>query len=335
MLAFDKYRGTATARELTDAGARAAKESGWAAVRVPLADGGEGSLEVLGGPNRVTRVSDPLGRPVDASWRREGATAYIEMAAASGLGLAGGPVANDPLAASTRGTGQLIRAALDEGADRVVVFLGGSATTDGGLGAVEELADHPRLHQTELVAAADVRTTFVEAAEMFGPQKGATPEVVARLHGRLVRVARRYAEEFGVDVIHLPGGGAAGGLAGGLAAVGGRIVSGFELLAGAAGLGSALRSADAAVTGEGRLDAGSFAGKVVGGVCDAAVRADVPVLVVVGNCAEEVAVPAGVTVTVLTEQYGREEAWTRPITLVEEVVGEYLAGRGTPRRPAG
>lgn len=335
MLAFDKYRGTATARELTEAGARAAKKCGWAAVPIPLADGGEGSLEVLGGPNRVTRVSDPLGRPVEASWRREGATAYIEMAAASGLELAGGPAANDPVAASTRGTGQLIREALEEGAERVVVFLGGSATTDGGLGAVEELADHPRLHEIELVAAADVRTTFVDAAEMFGPQKGATPDDVARLRGRLVGVARRYAEEFGVDVIHLPGGGAAGGLAGGLAAVGGRIVSGFEVLAGAAELGSALRSADAAVTGEGRLDAGSFEGKVVGGVCDAAFRAEVPVLVVVGDCAAQVAVPPGVNVTVLTEQYGREAAWARPLTLVEEVVGEYLAGREPGRRPAG
>src|SRR5450631_435103 len=135
----DKFRGTATAREVAAAVGRAAQAAGWTCDQVPVADGGEGILEVLGGRARYARVAGPLGEPVDAEWRLDGSTAVIEMAKASGLALVGGAEGNDPVRASTAGTGQLIAAAVLAGARRIVVGMGGSATTDGGLGALNVL----------------------------------------------------------------------------------------------------------------------------------------------------------------------------------------------------
>src|SRR5690606_17500378 len=148
----------------------------------------------------------------------------IEMAEASGLLLAGGRDGNDAVAASTAGTGELIVAALDAGARRIVVGVGGSATTDGGLAALRALHPLGRLKGVELLVACDVRTTFVDAAEVFAPQKGASPAQVALLRRRLERLAQVYLDEHGVDVTELAGAGAAGGLAGGLAAAGARLV---------------------------------------------------------------------------------------------------------------
>ena len=142
----------------------AAFELGWDCDEVPMADGGEGTLEALGGPNRTTTVTGPLGAPVEAAWRLDGRTAVIEMAAASGLALVGGSEANDPVAASTVGTGELVVAALDAGARRVIVGLGGSATTDGGLGALRALHPIGRLKGIELVVACDSRVPFLDAA---------------------------------------------------------------------------------------------------------------------------------------------------------------------------
>src|SRR4051794_13203333 len=131
----DKFRGTAHANDVAAAIARAAAAQGWECTEVPLADGGEGTLEVLGGANRTALVTGPLGDPVEAGWQLRGRRAVIEMATASGLELAGGAEGNDPMAASTYGTGELITAAVDAGARRILVGVGGSATTDGGLGA--------------------------------------------------------------------------------------------------------------------------------------------------------------------------------------------------------
>jgi len=250
---------------------------------VPMSDGGEGLLDVLGGPNRTSRVTGPLGAPVEAAWRLAQRTAVIEMSRASGLQLAGGPEGNDVLQATTTGTGQLIDRALEEGARRIVVGLGGSATTDGGLGALEALRSPARLRTVELEVACDVRTRFVDAAEVFGPQKGATPAQVKLLRRRLERLAAEYFVEFGVDVATVDGGGAAGGLAGALVAVGGRIQSGFDTVADEVGLIDRLEGADLVVTGEGFLDAESFDGKVVGGVTELAGELEVPVLAVVGE----------------------------------------------------
>ena len=157
-------------------------------------------------------------------------------------------------------------APISEGATRVVVGCGGSATTDGGAGALRAIGSPDALVGIELVAACDVTTTFVEAAREFAPQKGATAEQVAALTARLSRLAEQYRADFSVEVTNLPGSGAAGGLAGGLAAFGAELVSGFDLVADIVGLDGHLADADLVMTGEGYLDRLSFAGKVVGGV---------------------------------------------------------------------
>lgn len=328
VLAFDKFRGTATAAQLTEVAARSARGVGWNPIPVPLADGGEGSLEVLGGPNRWTRVNDPLGRPVEAAWRLDGDTASVQMSTASGLDLMGGPQGNDALAASTVGTGELVAAALDAGARTVRVFLGGSATTDGGTGALAVLHGHPRLHEVDLVVCADVSATFVDAAVEFGPQKGATGEEVEVLTHRLRGVAATYLDRYGIDVTSVAGTGAAGGLAGGLMALGGRLESGFDALAAAAGLEAALSAADHVVSGEGHLDRGSLDGKVVGGVAAAAAEWRVPMTAVVGGCADGVTVPHADVIS-LTARYGRAAALGRTLELVGECVASALGSRST------
>ena len=271
---MDKFRGTATAAEACAAVGHACWELGHDAAEVPMSDGGEGLLEVLGGPNRTSLVTGPLGGPVTAAWRIEHRTAVVEMAQASGLVLAGGAEGNDPLRASTVGTGELIDRALEQGARTIIVGLGGSATTDGGLGAIEALRSPARLRTVELEVGCDVRTRFVDAATVFGPQKGASPAQVSLLTARLEQLAQRYRDQFGVDVRELAGAGAAGGLAGALAALGGRLVPGFELVAEHVELEDRIATADTVVTGEGYLDAQSLEGKVVGGVCDLAAAAD-------------------------------------------------------------
>jgi glycerate kinase len=320
----DKLRGTATAAEAAAAIGHAAWEAGWECDELPVADGGEGTLEVLGGPNRSTIVTGPLGDDVDAAWRY-GRTAVIEMARASGLALLEGPEANDPVAASTAGTGELIASALDAGCRRIIVAVGGSATTDGGLGALRALEPLTRLRGIELIVACDVRTTFVDAASVFAPQKGATPAQVELLRRRLDRLAQVYEESYGVDVRHVPGSGAAGGLAGGLLCVGARLVPGFDVVADELDLDERIEGADLVVTGEGFLDEQSFEGKVVGGVTELALANGVPVLAVVGEVLEGVAVPAGLEVVSLVATFGEERARAQTTACIEEVVRARLA----------
>lgn len=333
----DKFRGTLTAAEAAAAVVRAAQAAGWEARAMPVADGGEGTLEALGGEPRFTTVSGPLGDPVRAEWRliREGGEtrAVVEMARASGLALVGGPEGNDPLAATTYGTGELIAAAIDAGATEVVVGVGGSATTDGGLGAIRALEPHRRLRGVELVVACDVTITFVEAAAVFAPQKGATPAQVALLTRRLERLAQLYEREFGVDVRTIPGSGAAGGLAGGLAALGARLEPGFDVVAEVLDLAGAVAAADLVVTGEGALDDQSFNGKAVGGVVGLAEAAGVPVLVVAGEV-DPGAVPQGrgIAVVSLTARFGPERAHADAAACIEETVREHLSARAAGRR---
>jgi glycerate 2-kinase len=321
----DKFRGTATAAEVAEAIGRAASASGWDCDAVPVADGGEGTLEVLGGPNRTTRVTGPLGAPVDAAWRLEGRLAVIEMARASGLSLAGGAPGNHPLDATTFGTGELIVAALEAGARRIVVGVGGSATTDGGLGALRAIGSKARLHAASVIVACDVEITFVAAATEFAGQKGATAAQVRLLERRLESLADTYASDYGVDVRDLPGSGAAGGLAGGLAALGAQLVPGFDVVAEHVGLEDRLEHADRVVTGEGFLDAQSFRGKAVGGVLDVARAAGVGALVVAGEVDSGVDVPPGVTVVSLVDEVGRDRAMQSTAAVVEEVVTRYLS----------
>lgn len=325
VLAFDKFRGTASSVDLTEAAAVAARAAGWEPRLVPLADGGEGTLDVLGGPNKVTRVVGPLGQAVEAPWRLEGREAFIEMAAASGLELVGGPDSNDPLEASTVGTGQLIATAVELGAKTVYVFVGGSATTDGGLGAIRALENTARMREINLIVGCDVDTQFLDAAEVFAPQKGATKAQVALLTRRLERLVQLYRDEFDVDISNLPGGGAAGGLAGGLCAIGARLQSGFEILADRADLDLHLAEASLCVTGEGKLDRQSFRGKVVGGIFEWCRDLGVPATAVVGIVDDGTEPPPDLTVHSLVERYGTERAVEQTVDLVASEVAQILA----------
>ncbi len=334
LLAFDKFKGTASARDLVDMAVGSATAAGWRPVRCPLADGGEGSLDALGGANKFTTVAGPLGEPVRAGWRQQGREAFIEMAAASGLDLAGGAEGNEPLRADTTGTGQLISAAIERGCRRISVFLGGSATTDGGWGALSAMPPAARLKEVDLVVACDVSTLFCDAARIFGPQKGASPAQVALLTRRLERLSELYRQQYGRDVAELPGAGAAGGLAGALAAVGGHIVSGFEAVAEWVHLDELLDEVDLVVTGEGRLDQESFNGKVVGGVLDMASAAEVQTLIVVGETDDELKAsldecvpPAVGRVVSLSERFGPQAARSRTTEFAARALEEELRGR--------
>jgi glycerate 2-kinase len=310
LAAPDKFRGTLTAREAAAAIAAGALRAGWEADELPLADGGEGTLDVLGGGNRTTAVTGPLGEPVDAAWRLEDGVALIEAARACGLTLAGGAEGNDPLGATSRGAGELVAAAIEAGAERVVVAVGGVASTDGGAGAVEAL-QHLLPLTVPLEVATDVEARFLDAADVFAPQKGATPEQVAILRERLAEL----------DVPDVPGAGAAGGLAGGLAALGATLVRGFDLVADRLGLDDALARADLVITGEGLVDATSLTGKVVGGVLDRAARAGVPALVVAGDVVTKL--PSDVVS--LVALCGRDRAFAEPAICIEDVVQKELS----------
>ncbi|HLX32164.1 MAG TPA: glycerate kinase [Gaiellaceae bacterium] len=312
LAAPDKFRGTLTAREAAAAIGAGAARAGWDSVELPLADGGEGTLDVLGGGNRTTVVSGPLGEPLEAEWRLEDGVALIEAARACGLSLAGGPDGNDPLLATSRGVGELVAAAVAARADRVVVTVGGVASTDGGAGAVEALRPLLPLG-IPLVVACDVDARFLDAADVFAPQKGATPQQVAILRERLATL----------DVPDIPGAGAAGGLAGGLAALGATLVRGFDLVAGRLRLDELLAEADLVVTGEGLFDATSLTGKVAGGVLARASRAGVPALVVAG---EIVTNPPADAVS-LVALCGRRRALDEPAACLAEVVEQELTGR--------
>ena len=310
LAAPDKFRGTLTAREAAAAIAAGAERAGWSAAQLPLADGGEGTLDVLGGGNRWTVVSGPLGDPVEAAWRLEDdGTALIEAALACGLTLAGGAAGNDPLRATSRGVGELIAAAVAEGAARVVAAVGGVASTDGGVGAVEAL---PARLSIPLEVACDVDARFLDAAEVFAPQKGATPDEVRILRDRLAQL----------DVPDFPGSGAAGGLAGGLAAIGARLVPGFDFVAERLDFLERLGEVDLVVTGEGLLDATSFTGKVVGRVLDSARTAGVEALIVAGDVTG-----SRIDAVSLVERYGPERALAEPAKCLAEIVETALAAR--------
>ncbi len=327
----DKFRGTATAAEVAAAVAEAARSGGWTTDEVPMSDGGEGLLEALGGTPQVTSVPGPLGQTVDAEWRLlppgdgRGPTAVIEMSRASGRALLPHPEGDDPLDADTSGVGHLLLAARDAGATRIVIGCGGSATTDGGWGAVRAVGSATALAGIDLDVACDVTTRFVDAAAIFGPQKGASPEQIALLTDRLGSLADRYRRDFGVDVETLPGAGAAGGLAGGLVALGARIVPGFDLVAGLTGLAGRIAGADLVVTGEGHLDPPSFEGKVPGGVL-ALADARCPVLCIVGAADEELlrTPPPGLEIISLAARFGGTRARRETCALIAQVTREAL-----------
>ena len=292
-------------------------------LKCPMADGGEGTVESIlaacDGELRRTPVRGPLGAMVEAAWGwlPQSRTAIIEMAEASGLQLVA-PNLRDACTSSTYGTGELIRAALDAGAQRVILAIGGSATNDGGAGAMQALGVKlldaqgqtlvpgglalaqlarldlgeldPRLAKVRFDIAADVNNPLCGphgASAIFGPQKGASPEQVEQLDQALGHFAERCAQALDKDVRDEPGSGAAGGL--GFAAkafLGAQFQAGVEVVAELVGLAEAVKGTDLVITGEGRFDAQTLRGKTPFGVARLARQHGVPVIVIAGTLGE-------------------------------------------------
>ncbi|MFT3863299.1 MAG: glycerate kinase [Solirubrobacterales bacterium] len=267
LIAPDSFKGTFTAAAVGDAIARGLGAAGGpTSLVVPLADGGEGTrdclLRAFGGELVSAAAHDAVGRPITApiGMLSDGRTAVVDSASASGLALLE-PAVRDPVGASTAGTGELVRAALELGAGHVIVGAGGSATTDGGLGAIEAIEAGGGLGRATLTVLCDVNTPFELAAEVFGPQKGADPTQVGVLSERLAELARRLPR----DPRERPMTGCAGGLSGGLwSAFGAELRPGAAYLFDALGIEPKVRTAAAVISGEGRFDSQSLAGKVVG-----------------------------------------------------------------------
>ena len=314
LLAPDSFKGTLTASEVIAALAGPLREAGYEVAACPLADGGEGTAEALlaaaGGRRVEADAHDPLGRPlrswyalladVERAGMASGArsqprrpsgtgaagfeTAAVEAAAASGLSLIV-PSERDPETASTYGTGELIVAAADR-VQTILVGVGGSATTDGGRGALQAIRDGGGLAGARIVCLCDVRIPWELASEVFAPQKGADESAVARLSAGLEELATRLPR----DPRGVARTGAGGGLAGGLwAQCGAELVDGARFVADRAGVDHRIGGAVAVLTGEGRLDATTLEGKTVSEVAHRASRAGVPVHAVVGEDATSAA----------------------------------------------
>lgn len=315
VIAPDSFKGSLTADDAaaaTAAGVRRVLPEAELLLR-PLADGGEGTVAAAlraGYRPRTATVSGPDGRSVEAVFALDGDTAVLELAAAAGIGLLEQPA---PMTATTYGVGELVRVALDAGARRIVLGIGGSATTDGGAGMLQALgvrlldADgatlsaggaalarlhrvdavglHPRLAGTEFVVASDVDNPLTGpagAAHVFAPQKGASPGEVAELDAALGHYATVLRRDLGVDVRDVPGAGGAGGTAAGALAVGATLVSGAGLVCDLVGLDAAVHGADLVITGEGSLDDQSLRGKAPAEVAARARAAGVPCLALAG-----------------------------------------------------
>ncbi|GAB4569152.1 MAG: glycerate kinase [Anaerolineae bacterium] len=323
LLAPNAFKGALSAPQAAACIARGLERSGLVCeiVQLPIADGGDDTLEVLvtaGGNVYPAIVEGPLRRPVEAAWAMlaDGETAVVEMARASGLKLLQDDERN-PLATSTYGTGQLIAHAVQAGARRIIVGVGGSATVDGGAGCMQALGvrfldadgfEVPRgggalgrvaqidtsgllapLREgwVQVLVACDVDNPTLGpngAAAVFGPQKGATPEQVAQLDANLSHFFGLVADQVGVDVRQLPGGGAAGALSAGLAAfLGAELRSGIDLVLDALHFEDRLQDVDLVITGEGRMDSQTLSGKGPFGVAQTARQHGVPTVALVGG----------------------------------------------------
>jgi glycerate 2-kinase len=283
LVAPDSFKGTFSAREVAAAIAAGLRSAEREAVELPVADGGEGTMEVLvnalGGELRTATVSDPLGRPIEAAFALlPGGAAVVETAQASGLGLVD-EGERDAWAASTRGTGELIVAAVEAGVEKVIVTVGGSATTDGGAGAIEAL-DEAGVRPPVMEVLCDVRVPFEDAPRIFAPQKGADPAMVKRLEQRLAKLAATFPR----DPSGEPMTGAAGGLSGGLwAACSARLLPGAPYVLDAIGFDDLMRDSAFVVTGEGGLDDQTLQGKIVGEVATRCRQAGVTCHAIVGR----------------------------------------------------
>lgn len=375
VLAPNTFKESLSAQEVCKAMEEGVRRAGFGGevVSVPLADGGDGTIDALvtvtNGRIRSVEVSDPLGRPILARFGilGSGDTAVIEMAEASGLWRLR-PEERNPSKTSTKGTGELIRAALDEGVTNIIVGIGGSATVDGGTGMAEALgyrfldsASNPvnpnggnltkmskidlsgadgRIRNTSVRVACDVENPLLGpdgAAEVFSPQKGATVEMVNQLEKGLENLARLWEHDLGYRVADLPGAGAAGGLGAGLVAFcGAELVPGFDLVAEPAGLDSALRGADLVLTGEGKVDASTVYGKVPSGVARRARAMGIPVICLAGEVSGSMNTLHGVGITtilsVVRGPANLESCMQNAAALVteatEEIVRLWLSVRG-------
>lgn len=321
LIAPDSFKDCLTATQVAQAietGIHRA-DPGVETILVPMADGGQGSVDAVlrstGGERRTISVMGPLGTPVQGvlALLDEGKTALFEMASASGLELV--PLAErNPMRTTTFGTGELLCAALDNGAERVIVGIGGSATNDGGAGAAQALGFalldkegnpiglgggnlhhldridatnvHPRLKEVSVEVACDVTNPFTGlegASHVYGPQKGATPEMVRQLDANLEHLARIVERDLGIT-IDQPGAGAAGGLGGGLVAFAhAKLRRGIELIADAVHLRDRMKGVDLCITGEGAIDGQSAFGKTAVGVAKVGRELGIPVVAVAGS----------------------------------------------------
>jgi glycerate 2-kinase len=285
LLAPDSFKGTLAAAEVAEAMARGVREAGAEADVCPVADGGEGTLEALlaarGGVRLEAAAHDPLHRPIVAGFGLldEGETAVVEVAAASGLPLLS-PEERDPERADTFGTGELIAAAIEAGARAVLVAAGGSATVDGGRGAIEALRGRTDLEEIDLEVLCDVINPYEDAVGVFGPQKGLKPGSVARVSARL----DEFAASLPRDPRGVPMSGCAGGLSGGLfGAFGARLVPGARFVLDQLGFEARLAAADGVITGEGRIDEQSLGGKALGTIAELCAGAGTPLHAIVGQ----------------------------------------------------
>ncbi len=334
-------------------------------ILLPLADGGEGTVramvEATGGRIATTKVHGPVGDMVKAGWGilGDGKTAVIEMAAASGLNLVPENRRN-AMAASTIGTGELIRAALEEGHRKIIVGLGDSATTDGGTGMARALGikfldaqnqpiptgggglaqldridttgRHPLITESMIICAGDVTNPLYGpegAACIYGPQKGAGPEDIKQLDAGLRRLADIIKRDTGKDISQVPGGGAAGGLAAGLVAfLDASLQSGIEIVCESIKFEKHLAGAGLVLTGEGRIDNQTTRGKTICGIADRAKKAGVPVIAFAGELGEgfEEVYECGIrdAVSIMSEGTGREYAMKNAAELVRTTVERTL-----------
>lgn len=368
VVAPDKFKGTLDAAGVADALAAGWRRGapGADVETVPVADGGDGTLDALtaalGAAVHPAKVTGPLGEQVEAEYAiadtPDGRVAIVEMARASGLSLV--PASRrDPLGATTRGTGELIKAALNHQPSRVLVCIGGSATNDGGAGmaqalgvrlldedglelppggaSLERLATvdvrglDQALRGVDVVVASDVDNPLTGphgAAAVYGPQKGADPDDVALLDRALGHCAAVVHRDLGLDLREVPGAGAAGGLGGGLVAfLGAKLRPGFDLVAEVLGLAKRLEAADVAVTGEGRYDAQSERGKAAWGVLRLAREAGTPSVLVAGQIEDGVEPPAD-RVLSLEDRVGLAACMADPRRALEDAAEDLARERG-------
>lgn len=362
VIAPDSFKGNLTAMQAAEAIERGIRRVVPRArcFKVPMADGGEGTVQSLvdatGGRVMHKSVVGPGGRKVSARYGllAGGDSAVIEMAEASGLPLVAGRSRN-PLRTTTFGTGQLMLDAIAHGARRLLIGIGGSATNDAGAGMAQALGirfldrrgrviqgyaaggmldriaaidcskTDPRLRSTRVVVACDVNNPLCGrngASRVFGPQKGATPAMVRRLDANLRKFALLIRRSLGVDVLHVPGAGAAGGLGGGLVAfTNARLKSGVDIVIEATRLKSLLRGADLVITGEGRVDFQTAFGKTPAGVAKAARQLKVPVVAIGGGLADDA------RAVFMHGIDGLESTVARDMSLAEAIANskEYLA----------